>query len=283
LQLTFVGGIDRADTELVAAAIGATSGYEAVPVALEFHCAPRGIPDLLEGRISLAGFREAIGERWWKERLERIVSAQDLDAALQRLATGYGADPVGSCRRLFLELAGPLAERAGKQGLVERSSGNLVHAPTLDRLFGEARFVHVVRDGREVAARQGATHTPGELLAGVERWAAGLRAIDSGVRVREEGAVYGVWPERLFVVALAAPHRDSLTGLGDFLGLEGALAPELLAPEPAGRPGAGWEAGLSRRERRRVGRRYERTLRELAEEGVHCAPALLGAREGPGR
>jgi hypothetical protein len=280
VQLTFAGGIDRADTELVAAAIGATPSYEAIPVELEFHCAPRGVPDLLEGRISLAGFREAIGERWWTGRLERIVSAQELEEALQRLAAGYPDDPVGSCRRLFLELAGPLAERAGKPGLIERSSGNLVHAPTLDRLFGEARFVHVVRDGREVAARQGATRTPGELLAGVDRWAAALRAIDSGVRVREEGAAYGVWPERLFVVALGA-GGGSLAGLRDFLGLgDDPIAPALL--EPAARPGAGWEAGLSRRERRRVARRYERTLRELAAEGVHCAPALLQAREAAG-
>jgi hypothetical protein len=281
VELTFVGGVDRADAGLVSERLGATPDFEALPVELGFHCEPRGIPDLLEGRTSLAGFRDAIGERWWTGRLERIVSAQQLEAALERLAAGYRDDPVGSCRRLFLDLAVPLAERAGKPGLVERSSGTLVHAPTLDRLFGEARFVHVVRDGREVAARQGATRTPGQLLAGVERWAAGLRAIDSGVRVREEGAAYGVWPERLFVVVLGA-DGGSLEGLSDFLGLGEPLASGLLDPEPAGQPGAGWQAGLSRRERRRVARRYERTLRELAAEGVHCAPALLQAREAAG-
>jgi hypothetical protein len=107
-----------------------------------------------------------------------------------------------------------------------------------------------VRDGREVASRRGEAGTPGELLAGVERWAEGVREIDAGVRVREEGATYGVWPERLSV--------------------------ELLTDDG---PKEGWARGLSRRERRRVTRRYNRTLRELAEEGVHCAPALLEARD----
>ncbi|HYU59742.1 MAG TPA: hypothetical protein VEK39_03205 [Solirubrobacterales bacterium] len=284
MQLTFVGGIDRADAELVGRAIGATPGYESIPVELGFHCAPRGIPDLLEGRISLAGFREALGERWWTDRLERITAAERLDGALERLTGAYDRDPVGACARLFVELTAPLAERAGKPGLVEHSHANLINAPTLERLFAEARFVHAVRDGRDVAARHAADGaTAARLLAGVERWADDLRAIDSGVQIREEGAIYGVWPERLCVVVLGGAGGDSFAGLGSFLGLdEDPLAPSLLDPEPAQRPGGGWEHGLSARQRRRVRRRYERTLRALAEEGVHCAAALIEAREEAG-
>lgn len=250
VQLTFVGGIDRADAAQVAAEVGTAPGWETLPVELGFHCERRGISDLLEGRVTLAGFRDAVAERWWTDRLERVVAAEALAAALDRLAADYAREPIAACRRLFCDLVAPFAEASGVSGLVEYSLPNLVHAPNLDRLFGEARFVHAVRDGREIAARAG-DRTAGELLAGVAGWAADLREIDAGVRVREDGAAYGVWPDRLRVVVLGADAAH----------------------------GAEWGAGLSRRERRRVERRYARTLRELAAEGVHCAPALIEARE----
>ena len=163
------------------------------------------------------------------------------------------AIPVAACRRLFEDLVEPFAESSGEPGVVEATPTVLAAAPILERLFGEAEFVHALRDGRDLAARELGDHrTPGELLAGVARWAESLRDIDAGVQVREDGAAYGVWPDRLRV--------------------------ELLRPEA---PGA-WGHGLSRRERRRVTRRYVRTLRSLADDGVHCAPDLveLVEREG---
>ena len=111
-----------------------------------------------------------------------------------------------------------------------------------------------MRDGRDAARREGEAGTAGALLAAVQDWAEGLRAIDASVRVREEGASYGVWPDRLDVTALG-PDRE---------------------------PGGGWRHGLSAREQRRVARRYARTLRELSEEEVHCAPELLELRERAG-
>ena len=254
MQVTFVGGLDRADTATVATSVGGASGWEALPVALELHCSPRGVGDLLEGRITLAGFREAVGERWWADRLETILTAEQLAEALDRLSAGYDADPIGCCRRLVMEIVTPFAERSRVEGVVEHSYANLVYAPILERLFPESRFVHAVRDGRDAVIRAGGVRTAGELLAALDRWAQGLRAIDAGVRVREEGATYGVWPDRLEVTMLGPDHT----------------------------PGGGWRHGLSGREQRRVARRYARTLRELSDERVHCAPQLLEARERAG-
>jgi hypothetical protein len=254
MQVTFVGGLDRADTAAVAASAGAAAGWEALPVALELHCSPRGVGDLLEGRITLAGFREAVGERWWADRLEIILTAEQLARALDRLSAGYEADPIGSCRGLVVDFVTPFAERSGVEGVVEHSYANLVYAPILERLFPESRFIHAIRDGREAVIRAGGVRTAGELLEALDRWSQGLRAIDAGVRVREEGAAYGVWPDRLGVTTLG-PEETS---------------------------GGGWRHGLSGREQKRVARRYARTLRELADEGVHCAPQLLEARERTG-
>jgi Sulfotransferase family len=254
VQVTFVGGLDSSDTAAVAASAGAAAGWEALPVTLETHCSPRGLGDLLEGRITLAGFREAVGERWWADRLELVLTPQQLAETLDGLSAGYDTDPIGAARRFVVDLVTPFAERAGVEGVVEHSPANLLYAPILERLFPESRFVHAVRDGRESAIRHGGVRTAGELLAAVERWADGIRAIDAGVRVREDGASYGVWPDRMKVTALG----------------------------PEETPGGGWRHGLTGREQKRVARRYARTLRELAEEKVHCAPQLLELRERAG-
>ena len=254
MQITFVGGLDRADAFTVAGSLGAAAGWEPLPVALELQCSPRGLGDLLEGRITLAGFREAVGERWWTGRLERIIDPVGLNRALDGLEASYDANPIAAARQLLIGLVTPYAVAVGAEGIVEPSAENLVYAPILERMFPDSRFVHAVRDGREAAIREGGVRTAGELVAALERWAEGLRVIDAGVRVREEGASYGVWPDRLKVM--------------------------MLGPEET--PGGGWRHELSSREQKRVARRYARTLRELVEDGVHCAPLLEEARERTG-
>jgi Sulfotransferase family len=257
-ELAFVGGVEHDLAVETAPTVEDPSRFATVPVELGFHCERRGFADLLEGRMTLAMFRTAMHEHWWPDRLERVASAEDLATALERLEDSYPADPVGACRRLFLDLVAPVAEAAERPGVVEHSPGVLVNAPTLERMFAEARFVHVVRDGREVAAARLARleGPPGErppgahaVLEGLEWWADELRRVDAGVRVEEDGATYGVWPHRLRVVLVPDPDRG------------------------------GWERGLTAREQRRVRRRYRRILAELSERGVHCAPELIAAYE----
>jgi hypothetical protein len=258
-ELAFVGGVEHDVAVTTAPTLEDPSRFAVLPVEVGFHCQPRGFADLLEGRMTLSAFRTAMRERWWPERVERIATAEQLAASLERLEDAYPADPVGSCRRLFCELVGPFAEREGRVGVVEHSGGALANAPTLERVFAEATFVHVLRDGREVAASRvaRAEGPPGErppgahaVLEALEWWAEELQVIDSGVRVQEDGAEYGVWPDRLRVMLVAD------------------------RPEPGE-----WERGLTSRERRRVRRRYRRILAELADRGVHCAPQLIAAYE----
>jgi hypothetical protein len=258
-ELAFVGGVEHDLVIEVAPSLEDRSRFVTLPVELGFHCQRRGFSDLLEGRMTLTAFRTAIHEHWWPDRVERIATAEGLAAAFERLEDSYPADPVGACGRFLFDLVGPFVDGEGRSGAVEHSAGVLTNAPTLERLFGDARFVHVLRDGRDVAAARGAAAEgpPGErppgahaVLEAIEWWAGELQRIDAGVRVEEDGATYGVWPDRLRVAMLAdRPGQD------------------------------GWERGLTARERRRVRRRYRRLLGELAERGVHCAPQVMEAYE----
>jgi hypothetical protein len=290
LDLAFVGGAGHSGVGPVARLIGCLSRYATLPIELGFHCGRRGIPDLLEGRVTVAGFVGAMRGRWWEgdggEGLARIVTRERLEAALGRFELTFRDDPVGACRGLVLELLEPFTEGAHQAGVVERSPGCLEGATMLDRMFPEARFVHAVRDGRQVAAaRAGEQPCSAELVEGIEHWAQELRRIDAGVRVMEEGVAYGVWPGRLLVVPvceLAAGDRERrYPDLLAFLGAEDEPgARSFLERELSGALEAGsWDGGLGRWERRRVERRYGRTVEELAEDGVHCAPELIAAYE----
>jgi hypothetical protein len=216
-----------------------------------------------------------------------VVSAQRFEAAVERFSSAYLDEPIEACRSLFADLLGPLAAAEGKQGLVETSARNLHRAPTLTRLFGDGRFVHVVRDGRMAAFRLAKTDWgPGDPLAGIDWWAERLRAVDNAVRGEEDGATYSLGADRLHVLVLdellSGNREPPYAALLDFLGIEDEPAMRDFLDRwlgPPERTEPAWEDGLSRWKRLRVRRKYERTLGALEREGVHCAPQLIEAYE----
>ena len=159
-DVVFVGGTGRSGTHIVGRLLGTHSRYADVPIEARFHCNKRGMPDLLEGRVSLAGFVEKLREFWWHRvrvdgeprGLYNLITRREFDAAVTGFELGYHSDPVGSCRELFRDLLWPIAAEEDKPGLVEMSSHNVKEAQTLRRLFRGARVVHTVRDGRDAAS-----------------------------------------------------------------------------------------------------------------------------------
>ena len=295
-DLVFLAGPGRArrGAQTVAQLLGSSSRYSVVPIDARFHCDTDGMPDLIEGRVSLKRFMLKLGEVWWgggggagRGRLDDVVPRERFEAASERFASSYLDDPLEACRELFLNLLLPLATADGKQGLVETSARNLHQAPVLARLFGEARFVHVVRDGRVAAFRLAQTDWgPGDPLAGIDWWAERLRRVDHAVRGEEDGVSYSLGPDRLHVLVLdellSGDREPPYVALLDFLAIEDEPATrEFLdrwlgpADEVAGPP----RNGLSPWKRLRLRRKYERTLEALQREGVHCAPQLIEAYE----
>ena len=220
-------------------------------------------------------------------RLDEVVPQDRFEAAVDRFSATYLDDPLDSCRGLFDDLLGPLASAEGKRGLVETSARNLHHAPILARLFPDARFVHVVRDGRVAAFRLAETDWgPQDPLAGIDWWAERVRRVDHAVRGEEDGTSYSLGPEQLHVLVLdellngdREPPYEALLG---FLGVEDetgtrAFLDRWLGPDDPSR--RAWENGMSSWKRLRLRLKYERTLGALQREGVHCAPQLIEAYE----
>jgi hypothetical protein len=77
--------------------------------------------------------------------------ADDVDALLDEVVAFLRGRPDGPMVAHYRALFGWLASRSGRTEWVERSGSSLDYVGDLVGLFPEARFVHLLRDGREVA------------------------------------------------------------------------------------------------------------------------------------
>ncbi|HSJ18480.1 MAG TPA: sulfotransferase [Solirubrobacterales bacterium] len=298
LDHVFVGGTGRSGTHVLARLLGHHSRYRDVEIEARFHCNPRGFPDLLGGRVTLAQFVRKLRRFWWhrikagepfpallprlplgrEERgLYKVVPRNRFDAAVGKFEAAYGSDPRRTCRALFDDLLGPLAAEAGKPGLVEMSSDNVAEGPTLLEVFPDARLIHTVRDGRDAGAskvgkRQKREH-PRDGFEGLRWWERRLRRIDAAARE--------IPPDRLLTISLDelayGDREDTYRRLLQFLELEDE--PEIRAcfdrhviAENAHRDR--WRTGLSDEAQEELRRRYEDALDRLAADGVEGAAEL---------
>lgn len=195
LPIVFVGGTGRSGTHVVARLLGRHSRLLNISNEVRFHVDPGGFPDLLAGRTSADRFVRRLRGRWWRglalQRLSlrglfRHVDPGAFDDACAAFRRDFDEAPEAACRALFFALLGPLAVAAGKPGIVEQSCDTIAQAQTLHRLFPEAKFIHVVRDGRDTAASRVAQARwlarPRTLSQGIEWWDGRMRRIDVGVR-----------------------------------------------------------------------------------------------------
>jgi Sulfotransferase family len=296
--IAFVGGTGRSGTHVVARLLGHHSQYAYVPVEARFHVNPQGFPDLLAGSVSPEVFVRRLRGFWWKRipggqplpavlprfalgrqvrGLHKVMSRRRMDRAVVRFKRAWPRDPETACRRLFLDLLWPVATRAGKPGLVEMSTFAVAQAPTLVRLFPEARLVHILRDGRDsgsskVSRPQRPEH-PRDPWEGLRWWAERLETAERGVAAVPEGKVLMLSLEELAYGDRERAYRALLAflGIGDEPAIREFFDREV-NEENATR--GRWRRGLSKSEQRDLTTQYERTLDEIESRGYTAGPVL---------
>ena len=306
-ELVFVGGTGRSGTHILSYLLDRHSHYHGVPIECRFHCNPKGLADVVQGRTEpeeflrkLRGYwwhRVRIGDRAYVKAKWRALGPRGgarppfdhrpdaFEAAASRFEASYGDDLLGASRTLFYDLLQPLADRAGKPVLVEMSCFTIAAADGLARIFPEAKFVHSVRDGRDsgsskVSLRQ-KPHHPTDVSSGIEFWADRLRQAEEGVRGLSDAD-----RERLRVISLDelvfSDREGAYAELCEFLGVadepamreffEGEMNAEAAHRER-------WRKGLSADEQAEIVAEYEATLARLEAEDYHCAPVLRRSYE----
>jgi hypothetical protein len=154
----FVGGTGRSGTTILARLIGSHSRYAFIPSEVRIHAEAQGLPAFVKGNLDASGV-EALIERYWSYELDHprggsrglssLVSREQLDDAVRRFLPRAAENPKAAARMLVHDLLDPIAERAGKPSWVEMTPINIMQGALLSSLFPDARFLHIMRDGRD--------------------------------------------------------------------------------------------------------------------------------------
>jgi hypothetical protein len=289
--LLFVGGTGRSGTHVVAKILGAHSHFRKVPNEARFHTDSGGFPDVLAGRTGADLFVWRLRRYWYRNfeparrsfrGLHRYVPRQRLEAATTAFLRRFDDEPEAACRQLFFDLLWPLAAERANAGLIEQSCDVVAAAPTLSRLFPEARFIHVVRDGRDAAAsRVGQarwlTH-PRSIMEGLRWWERRIRRIDAGVDAVEPGLVYPVSLDEL----VGGERRHTYRLMRRFAGLHNEDAMLGYFQRRVNDRKAHlerWREAVAARRQADVDAAYEEILSGLERDGVHGAEGLRLTQE----
>jgi sulfotransferase family protein len=228
VPLLFVGGTGRSGTHVVSKILDRHSNFRKVPNEARFHTDPGGFPDVLAGRTGPDLFIWRLEHYWWRNfeprrlafrGLHRYVPKSRLRAASAAFLRRFELEPEAALRQIFFDLLWPLATEEAKSGLIEQSCDTVAQAPTLLRLFPDARFIHVVRDGRDAAASRVAQARwlarPRTIGQGLEWWEARMRRIDAGMRAIPDDQSIAVSLDELIDLR----RRDTYRRMRRFLGL----------------------------------------------------------------
>jgi hypothetical protein len=292
--ILFVGGTGRSGTHVVAKLAARNSNYRLIPVEARFHVDPDGFPGLLAGEVSKRAFMRRMRGFWWRgfqtdrlRGLHRVIPRERRDTALAAFDERFDSEPEVACRQLFFDLLWPVTAEGRRpgvaQGIVEQSCDVIAQAPTLVRLFPEARFVHIVRDGRDASASRVAQRRwlvyPRTRKQGLEWWERRIRAIDAGARAIEPGRLLELGLDD-FLVRGARKH--AIEELAEFAGVGAGMRMRLfmrrrMNPGTANRER--WRRGLDPEQQLEVEREYRRVLERLERDGVSCVRPLRRALE----
>jgi hypothetical protein len=200
------------------------------------------------------------------------MERSELERAIARFRDGFPENPWDSGRRLVRDILDPSAARAGKPTWVDLSGSNIRQSPTLLKLFPNARFIHMVRDGRAVtAAILKKRDMTDDLEQAFGHWVMRVRRSDAALRRLPPGAALTIYLDDL-----TAHDREHQFGrLVEYLQLDDPQPmrdyfDRTISPEKA-HVGA-WRERMAPADARWVDRRYRRLVRRLRREGIDWVP-----------
>ncbi len=248
----FIGGCDRSGTTMLGDILGASAKAFATPESQWIHqLAPRQHLGILKTQGALLDW--LCGEfRFAVWGLDRARDLEDL---------GLPLDDTRACVEAILRryLERNLPEKSAVPVWVDHTPDNMRYYATLRRLFPDARFIHIVRDGRAVyQSVRSLNWGPNNAYIGTRFWASRLEQslqveIAEGercLRVRYEDILRqpAVEIERICAFADLPYAEDMLSGGGVILPEFTRGQHKLVGKPPDASREEAWRQHVSRRE-----------------------------------
>jgi hypothetical protein len=278
----FVGGTGRSGTWALGRLLGEHPELVTVHTELRFHAQGRAFGRLLDGSLAPDRYAREFLDRYYgltsgdgtPKGLQLLASRWEVTQALTAFRAAAGEDLPSAMGALVHRLVDPYARGRRATGWVETTPGNAAVADALTGVLPRAHVVHIVRDGRDVAASIASMPWgPSEPVAALDRWADGLRAADAAFRRADPARVHVVRFEDLVV-----RDRDAtLTDLLDRLGIEdrARIRARFDAKLDPGRSNLGrWRRDAGADAQATIDARYRAILGELGDEGIACLPSV---------
>jgi len=238
--------------------------------------------DLAHGKVGVAEFEANVLRRWYVRKPNRsgprgvhvIIDRPAMDQALADLRESHADDPWLSAGRFLDAVMQPLVDQAGASSWVEMTPPNAKAMHALSSMLPGATFVHMVRDGRDVAssvARR--TWGPNDVLSAVTWWGDQMMAIHESSSAVDPARIHTMRLESL----IGDQRSTAYARLADFVGLSSDphmrdFFNKQISQERA-HPGS-WRSRLSQEEQDQVDALYEEQLARLAAVGAPLQPAL---------
>lgn len=217
-----VAGTGRSGTTVTARLLGLHSTYYLIPFEVKFLADSGGLTDVIAGQTSVRAFERKLLGPWFDRTegrgLHQITDRDTIRAAVRELYADMGTDRILAARRFTHRLLDPPAIAAGAHGWIENTPNTIREAPTIRLILPEARFVHMVRDGRDVACSlTRRAWGPDDADEGLRWWARHLERSFHQAAAAPAGIVHEVRMEALVRYDRAASYQAMLAflGLGD--------------------------------------------------------------------
>jgi hypothetical protein len=187
MRVLFVGGTGRSGTTVLGRLLGAHPDYIKIPSESKFIAGSGGLCDLALGVADFKEFESRIRSHFFHNRagrgLHAVTDFGTIEAALPRLRDGLRSDPWAAASEFAHTLLDPVTTRKNARAWVDMNPGNVFRGEHLLRLFPNMKLIHIVRDGRDVAASvTPLTWGPDDLDEALDWWASrvkrGFRASD---------------------------------------------------------------------------------------------------------
>lgn len=278
----FVGGTGRSGTHALGFLLDAHPRYWMIPGETRLQADPEGLPGLVSGQMGLDEIcKRLLGRYYYRKRRQggtrgiyrAGVTREQIETAVDDLRADFpDGDGVASIATFMRALFDPLAEAAGAEHWVEQTPPNVEYADLHQQMFPNAGTIHIVRDGRDVAASVARLPWgPKTMLEALQWWGERLRAAEAAKG--DPARVHLVRFESLMIEDRDAEYQRILKFLQvpDDPAMRSYFDESLTSQKAhVGR----WKDDITTSERRTFEESYERILRDLHREGISCAAVV---------